>query len=152
MIEFVRMFERKVLYYNFKTVHLNKENTTIDDKKNMSIFQNNSPLFVVYEDKILFGSVQSLVLPKLKKDSLVLNHSTFIDDFKENISSYKNYKSIFPAQVIGIAFDPNWKQQINYNEKIKLMSEIFNLIEQENKKLDSSTGKPAVVFVDTLSL
>ncbi|MES2614011.1 MAG: hypothetical protein V4591_01195 [Bdellovibrionota bacterium] len=138
LIEFVKMHDRRVLFYNLKTVNLNS-------KPNAIVYDKNSPIFVVHKDKVIFGTVQSIVLPKLEKDSLVLSKISFQEQFKDRINKYKNVKSIFPAKVVGISFQDN----LNYSEKLKMISNISILIRNENKKINHNII-PSVVFIDTL--
>lgn len=146
MIELVKMHDRKILFYNIKTASLAQAGLAKDSSINEAILDNNSPLFVVYEDKIVFGTLQSLVLPKLKKDSLILNKQQLREDFKEKVASYKNSSLAFPAYVVGISF----KNKYDYSSQLVIINQIFNLIKDENKKLKNLEISPSIVFVDTL--
>jgi hypothetical protein len=173
--EFVKMYDRKVLYYNFKTVHLPSRkkkiaaatpNIEVVVKKkgkkyhvllpvnyieNISVMDNHSAAFFVYEDKIVFGTVESLLLPKLEKDSLVLDIKSYIQEFKEKSPRYKNFSEIFPSQTIGIAFDPRLEDKLTYEEKINMIGELYSLIWQENTKFKAPWTKPSVVLMETIS-
>ena len=110
----------------------------------------NTPTFIVYEDTVVFGTMDSLILPKLKKDSLVLSKNEFAKEFKSRIENYKNYKILFPSKVVGIAFDPKTNTD-SYAKKLELMNDVYSLIEEQNINVSHKEITPSLVFLDTWS-
>jgi hypothetical protein len=149
MIEFVKTHDRRVLFYNLKTTVLSPETD------HSAVFNNKSPVFIVYADKIVFGTVDSLVLPKLKKDSLILSKENFQEDFNKKIDQYKRAKDIFPAKVVGVLFsEPTGVAHSSSRREptgdaagsIELINQILLLIKNKN----AQDSNPSVVLLDTL--
>lgn len=158
LIEFVKMHSRNVLFYNLRTVNIPAFAQREDKPKVYNYFEKNSPIFIIYsdgnskggdDDKVIFGTMQSLVLPKLKKDSLILSKSQLKEDFRQKISTYKNLSPNnsgenalhFPAKVVGVSFVKN----LPYNEQLKIMNDIYIVIKEKNGGIN-----PSIVFIDTL--
>ncbi len=149
LVEFFKMHDRKMLFYNLKTVNLLKQNSISLKNINEKEFNNNSPVFIIYKDKIIFGTLSSVLLPKLKKDNLVFDKNNFIQKFKEEIKKYKNKDLVFPANNIGIAFS----YTEDYSSDVILSSKIFSIMKDENKKYLSNKNfsmNPSVIFIDSL--
>ncbi len=146
MIEFLKMHNRKVMFYNLKTVNIEKKNF-FSDKINANIFTNNSPVFIIYKDKTIMGATQNLVLPQPFNDVLILDNNNLLNDFKKKINSYKNVKFIFPAKTIGISFEKNK----SYTQQIKIMSQLDAIVKFENRRVSGEEiVNPSIILLDIM--
>ncbi len=146
LIELVKIHDRRLSFYNLKTVNLEKENSFQKDSESQVIFKKTSPTFLVTKDKIILGTLQSLVLPNLKKDSLILSKENFLEDFEEKFPDFKNSDILFPSQVVGIAFE----SKDDYTKQVSLIDKIFQLVKEQNLEKSEVALNPSVIFFETL--
>lgn len=104
-----------------------------------------SPVFVFYRDRVIFGALKNIYLPAPNKDVLVFNYANLKDDFYKSIQDFKYRIKLFPAKNIGIILD----KTTNNDDAMVKIEEVFNLIHDYNKSISKVTCKiPSLFFLD----
>ena len=139
--EVLMMHSHTVKFMNLRTANLIDFRT--DEVSNEAIVNAKTPLVFFMKDKVLFGSISSVIAPRTSQDILVLDKLTWKQDLENKMPDWKYMKSLFPSRVVAYGFEKEESAK-NVFDQIQTLGLVFK------KMNDSGThvrGTPPVAVL-----
>ena len=124
--EVLRMHPRTVKFMNLRSANLvDFRSNTIADEATVS---DKTPLVYFMKDKVVFGSLGSVIAPRTSQDILILNKLSWKNELETKIKNWPKMKSLFPSKVVAYGFekDENAKNAFDHIQSLGVLFKNFN--------------------------
>lgn len=140
--EVLMMHSRTVKFINIRAPTL--MDVRVKPSAQDVVFKKSTPLLYFMTDRVVFGSISSVISPKKSQDILFLDKENWQKDLEEKINLIPNLKILFPSKIVAYCFENN-EFTASFLTKISAAGVIFKNINKKSK--DHNATLPVPIFI-----
>ena len=120
--EVLMMHSRSLKFMNLRTANIVDFKT--DAVKNEATITAKTPFVYFMKDRVVFGSLGSVIAPRAAKDILILDKLSWEADLKKKMENWASMKQLFPSAVVAYGFERDESAKSVFND-IHALSALF---------------------------